>query len=82
MASAEVSSSGRLLSPATSERLLWVAAAAAAIPLIGAVWWLCETGLNRLAPPQVRCRPYADRSLAAARQRPDVAASFCRPAQH
>lgn len=57
MASEEASTSGRLLSPAVSERLLWAALAAAAVPLIGAVWWLCETGLNSLAPPQVLYSP-------------------------
>ena len=53
MAGEEASTSGRFLSSAVSERLLWAALAATAVPLIGAVWWLCETGLNSLAPPQV-----------------------------
>ena len=58
--SGDESSSGRLaayFTPESRKQAMWWALAAVSVPLAGAaVWWLSETTLDTLAPPEVgRC---------------------------
>ena len=56
--SGQESSSGRglpYLSPEAKRQAIWWTVAAVSAPIAGAaVWWLSETAINRLAPPEVR----------------------------
>ena len=55
--SGQESSSGRTaayFSPESKKQALWWTLAAVSAPIAGAaVWWLSETAINKLAPPEV-----------------------------